>query len=296
MTAVLALLFACTADPAPEATPDPAPAVVVAGSVPVHHLAERLGAGQPWALRLLPPADADPGQWRPSPADIGAAQQADLVLLNGAGYEAWAATAALPPSRVAETAAAVAPLTRPGRTHSHGAEGDHSHAGLDPHTWIDPLAYRTQAEATHAALARLPGADRAALDDALSVLSDELVQIEAELRAVAPRDVGLASNHPSFAHLGRRLGLSIADLDLAPDAAPSPAAQAAVAAWVATTDAPVLLWEATPAAAAREGLPTGVRHLTLDPLEHPPAGGAYDYGAQAMRNVAALRTLASTPD
>jgi zinc transport system substrate-binding protein len=260
--------------------------------VPAHHLATRLSAGQPWTVRLLPPEDADPGHWTPSADDIAAAQAADLVLLNGAGYEAWTATAALPATRVVDTAAAVPPLRRPGRTHSHGTEGAHSHGEIDPHTWTDPLAYSTQAAAAHTALSGLRGADREALDEALRSFDAELRQLEAELRAVAPADRALASNHPAFGHLGRRLGLEIADFDLDPAAAVDGAAAAEVATWAAAHERPVLLWEAPPSPAATGSLPPAIEHVVLDPLEHPPeGGGAFDYGTQAMRNVAVLRGL-----
>lgn len=291
MTLALALALACAPGQSP---PPPEPqTTVIAASVPVHHLAQRLGAGQPWTLLLLPPPNADPGSWRPSPGDVARAQAADLILLNGAGYETWAVTAALPATRVVRTARDVPPLRRPARSHSHGPAGDHSHGEVDPHTWSDPGAYARQARAAHAALAALPGADRGALDAALAELTSELAQLEADLRAVSPGPrQPLASNHPSFGHLARRLGLEIVDFDLDPDVAPDAATVAAVTAWAASASGPVLLWEATPARPVTAALPQTLRHLALDPLEHPPESGRYDYGAQAMENVEALRSLA----
>lgn len=289
--ALLAFGLACSSDPTP--VPRPARTTVVAASVPVHHLALRLGAGQPWDLVLLPPPDADPGTWRPSASDIAQAQAAELVLLNGAGYEAWAATAALPATRVVRAADGVPPLHRETRTHSHGAAGAHEHGDVDPHTWTDPLAYAAQAAATHAALSALPGADQAALDGALGTLEGELQQLEGELRAVAPDAARtLGSNHPSFGHLARRLGLRVTAFDLDPGAAAAPATAAAIGTWAAAADRPVLIWEADPSPAARAALPAELEHLHLDPLEHPPPGGAYDYGSQAGANVEALRGLA----
>jgi zinc transport system substrate-binding protein len=290
MSPLLAVALACT--PGPGAPPPPARTTVVAASVPVHHLALRLGAGQPWELVLLPPPDADPGVWRPSADDIGRAQSADLVLLNGAGYEAWAMTAALPATGVVHTAQDVPPLRRASRTHSHGAGGGHAHGEVDPHTWTDPGAYARQAAATHGALAALPGADRVALDGALATLVAELTELEAELQSVSPGpERGLASNHPSFGHLGRRLGLRVVDFDLDPETPPDAATASRVTAWATQATDPVMLWEAEPAPAVAAALPATLQHLTLDPLEHPAAGGRYDYGSQTRANVAALGSL-----
>lgn len=291
---IAALLLACTATP-PQ-VPAERETQVIAASLPVHHLALRLGAGQPWALQLLPPPDADPGTWRPAPDDIARAQGADLLLMNGAGYEAWAATAALPATGVVRTAAAVPPLRRAARTHAHGATGAHAHGDLDPHTWTDPRAYAQQAAAAHAALRALPGADTGSLDAALTSLEADLADLESALVAARP-DPGwdLASNHPAFGHLARRLGVGIVDLDLDPATPAGPDALAAVQSWVAGARHPVLLWEAPPAPEVLAGLPGGIRHVVLDPLEHPPSGGDYDPLSQARTNARTLGTLGPPP-
>lgn len=295
MSWILIVLAGCTSETGSteRTTSDPAPLEVIAGSVPVHHLAQRLSSGQPWSVRLLPPPDADPGTWEPLPTDIVAAQRAALVLLNGAGYEAWTATAALPATRVVRTAADVPPLRRESRTHSHGVSGAHSHGAVDPHTWMDPSAYRTQARATHNALSGLPGADVSLLAGQLQQLEAELVALEDQLHAARPEARALASNHPAFGHLARRLGLEITDFDLDPDH-PAPAeAATAVRDWADRNPHPTLLWEAEPSAAVLASLPDSVHHVVIDPLEHPPPGGRFDYIAQGRANVAVLGSLSA---
>ena len=300
MSLVLFLSMACqpAATPLTEGTESPAASapVVVAGSVPVHHLTERLSAGQPWSVELLPPADTDPGEWAPAPSDIMRAQKAALVVLNGADYEAWSATAALPATRLIDSSADVAPLRRAGRVHSHGPKGAHSHGTIDPHTWMDPIAFQTQAHTIHAALSTLPGADAPRLDAARKALDEELLALEADLRQVAPTAHALASNHPAFGHLARRLELSITDFDLDPGAPPPAETASAVERWAHASEAPLLLWEATPSEATLRSMPAGVQHLTLDPLEHPSEGATYDYIQQARRNVAALGALQTAQD
>ena len=111
---------------------------------------------------LLQMADEDPAFWEPTSADIERMQQADLILLNGAGYAKWVERATLPASKVADTTAGVSDrlLELAGTvTHSHGPEGEHEHHGWAFTTWLDPTLALDQARAVAAALqARLPGA------------------------------------------------------------------------------------------------------------------------------------------
>ncbi len=60
---------------------------------PLKYFAERIG-GDHVRVKFPVPADVDPANWNPDLADIAAYQQADLILLNGAGYAKWVPTSA----------------------------------------------------------------------------------------------------------------------------------------------------------------------------------------------------------
>ena len=75
------------------------------------------------------PADEDPAYWMPDAETISNYQQADLILLNGAGYEQWVDSASLPKSKLCNTSVAFAKYYIPledALTHSHGPEGMHA--------------------------------------------------------------------------------------------------------------------------------------------------------------------------
>ena len=59
---------------------------------PLAYFAERILAGT-GAVSFPAPSDVDPAYWSPSPDVIAAYQEADLILLNGAGYAGWVASA-----------------------------------------------------------------------------------------------------------------------------------------------------------------------------------------------------------
>ena len=116
---------------------------------PLKYFAERIG-GDDVKVTLPVPADVDPVYWTPGIADIGAYQQADLILLNGAGYAKWVSKVSLPRSKTVDTSRGFKDqyiTVKETMTHSHGAEGEHAHEGLAFTTWLDLSLAAKQAEA-----------------------------------------------------------------------------------------------------------------------------------------------------
>lgn len=287
------LLLACTGADAPEPTPDVPAAlpVVRSASYPAWYLVERLAPAGSVDHALLIPKGEDPPHWVPPTDVVVQAQAADLLVLNGAGFEPWVATASLVESKVVDSAAGVVLIELETATHSHGTEGAHAHGDTDPHTWGEPAAYSLQAAAVAQALSAHVDADAVAAN--LATLQGELAQLGADqVAAIGPTPRPLASNHPSFNYLFRGAGVTVESFDLDPEAAPSQETIDAVTSWAAAQTDPVLLWESAPTAAATDALP-GMDHVTLDPLEQPGDTGPYDYLAQARANLATLKQLAA---
>jgi zinc/manganese transport system substrate-binding protein len=104
----------------------------------------------------------DPHDFEPTTGDLAAFEDADLVLVNGAGYDSWASAAigSLDPAPVVVDAAEVAGI-------EGGDHGDESHAdeegghaeehagGGNPHVWYSPDAVQATADAVTAALTDL---------------------------------------------------------------------------------------------------------------------------------------------
>ena len=138
---------------APSAAKSNKPQVLVA-NYPLQYFAQRL-AGDAVEVRLLAPKGEDPAFWQPDEAAITAFQNADLILMNGAGYSKWADKVTLPESKVVETSAAFANnfiIVRDATTHSHGPGGEHSHNGTAFTTWIDFKQASLQAQAVQASV------------------------------------------------------------------------------------------------------------------------------------------------
>ncbi len=91
---------------------------------------------------LLANSSVDPHDYEPTPADAAAFRDAQLVVVNGAGYDEWA-------TKIAAGSSSDAPLI------SAATDSNHD----NPHVWYDPAAVTGLADRVTAALVELaPGA------------------------------------------------------------------------------------------------------------------------------------------
>lgn len=250
---------------------------VRAVNYPLQYFAARIGGELVDAA--LPVIDGDPANWRPTAEDIAAFQEADVVLLNGAGYARWTATATLPTSKLVDTSAGFAErliVIEGAVTHSHGPEGDHSHGETAFTTWLDPALAAEHARAVHAELViRLPN-DAAALDDNLASLEADLDALDATLRTiVASRPLpALVASHPVYQYLAAAYELELPSVHLEPDQALSDRDWLQLEAAIVDRGVRVMLWEQEPLPATRDRLAElGVAIAVYDPCANAPSRG-----------------------
>jgi zinc transport system substrate-binding protein len=214
------VVLACGASDVPETSPGEVAAVrpplrVTVTAAPLAWWAEELGgAAVQLDLRFVV---HDQHSWSPTPDDVGALAEADCILLQGSGYEGWRDGAVLPDSRVVETSNGLDLIALAGRTHSHGAAGEHSHVGVDPHLWYDPALLARQGEVVATILERH-------LPDEVAAIRGHLEQRRAALEALGVRLARLGEDtsrawvvaSPDLKYLTRALGveaLMVADED-----------------------------------------------------------------------------------
>jgi zinc transport system substrate-binding protein len=267
--------------------------LVYVDSYPLRYFAERIGGGSVEVV-FPAPAGVDPAYWAPETDVIAEYQEADLILVTGAGYAQWVETAALPGSRVVDTSAAIEDRLLPlegAVTHSHGGMAEHSHAGYATTTWLDPMLAIEQAGAIAAALEQARPAAAPELRQGLAALRADLEALDARLAAVAGR-IGatpLLFSHPVYQYLARRYGLNGRSLHWDAGEAPGHFAWAAFEEKLEGHDARVMLWEAEPLAETVAELERrGVRSVIFDPCANAPASG--DYLSVMNENAARLES------
>ncbi|MBY0311212.1 MAG: zinc ABC transporter substrate-binding protein [Phycisphaerales bacterium] len=242
------------------------------------------------------PDGADPIHWQPKVEEIAKFQAAELVVLNGASFELWVATASLPISRVVDTARVFESefLRHETTTHSHGASGSHSHEGIDGHTWLDPKNAERQAEQILIAMIRRWPAHEPHFRSGFAALKADLDDLDARLKAISPQleRVALVASHPAYNYLARRYQWKLLNVDVPPDEAPTPARLDALKAAISASGRPraVLLCEDLPEQPLMTALSNvaGLTPIVFEPAENVPSerrAAGEDYISIMHRNI-----------
>ena len=291
-----ACLAACTGESPTSAEPatDEGRPVVVAANYPLYFFAGEL-AGDSVDLRF-PVIEGDPALWVPDGGQVAELQAADLVLLNGTGYESWLAFVTVPQDRLLDTTATLGERLLPldeATVHQHGPEGEHSHAGTAFTTWLDPGLAVEQARAIARALSELRPQQAADITARLAELEQRLAQLDRDLQQAFDGLQGapVIFSHPVYQYLQHRYGINGRNLHWEPGEAPG------VKAWLDFQNllrehpAKLLIWEAEPLAETAGKLrETGVESVVFDPAANRPAQG--DYFDVMASNQVALRGVA----
>lgn len=253
--------------------------VIACVSYPLAYFAERLAGGAADIVFPVPP-DADPSFWRPGIAQIATIQGADLIVLNGAGFAAWTTKTSLPRARIVDTSAGFADrfIATETLTHSHGAEGAHSHTGTASYTWMDFALAANQAEALADALTKRMLDAEAQIASELDLLLADLAALDETARMIsAPAEgISIITSHPRYQYFGRAYGLDLSTVDWDARETPTDSQWQALEAKVAETGAQLFIWEAEPLPEARDRIQEmGLVDVVFPPLANRPVTGDF---------------------
>jgi len=269
--------------------------VVFTTNYPLAYFAGRIG-GERVRVEFPAPPGIDPAYWTPAADVISAYQGADLILLNGAGYEGWVSKTSLPESKLVNTSSGFEELyvvAEEAVVHTHGPEGEHEHENVAFTTWLDPQLAIEHARAIRDVLAeRLPGTE-AELQAGFEALEADLTELDARLEAWAAGLSGqeLLASHPVYQYLARRYELNLKSVHFEPDQAPTAGEWRDLASLMQGHSADWMLWEGRPLdeTSARLASDFGIGSVVFAPTGNRPASGDY---LDAMRaNVEALEAL-----
>ena len=157
---------------------------------------ERLGGDCAEVTTIITGSSADPHDYEPSPADVAAFEDAQLVVRNGLGYDGWANRA-------------IATLDRRPVVVDAGNVADRSD-GDNPHVWYSPEVVRNVAGAVTSQLARLAPGATDVVERLHAEWVDQLAPYDAEIAAVAQLAAGksYAATEPVFDGMAAAVGLT----------------------------------------------------------------------------------------
>lgn len=184
--AMLATLY--TGRPAQQANQEPHKITVVTSFYPLYEFASRVG-GDRTEVSSLVPAGIEPHDWEPTAQDRSRVSDADILVINGAGFESWAGS--IDSKAVVDT--------------SEGAEH-----GANPHIWLDPILAKHQVEKIRDALVSADPDNADYYEENAMSLFVELDSLDAYIKLqLADCDKSdFIAFHDAFAYFAGRYGLT----------------------------------------------------------------------------------------
>ncbi len=275
------------------ASPRDAKLLVYAVNYPLQYFAERIG-GDLVRVEFPAPADGDPALWSPNPATVAAYQEADVILLNGAGYAQWTDRVTLPPTALVNTSERFGDdyiYIENAVTHSHGPEAEHSHGQTAFTTWLDPTLAIRQADAIRTAFVSARPEHEAAFQEGFASLERDLVELDESLQDIfSGNEQPLLASHPVYQYLSRRYAIDLRSVHFEPDEYPDEKSWRGLKELLAEHPAKRMLWEGQPLEKTRKTLQElGVETLVYDPCGNKPEEG--DFLEVMRRNVDQLREI-----
>ena len=270
------------------------PLTVHVVNYPLKYFAERIG-GTHVQVVLPVPADEDPVYWAPTASDIGAFQQADLILLNGAGYAKWVNKVSLPRAKTVDTSRGFKDqyiTVKETLTHSHGAEGEHAHEGLAFTTWLDLSLAAKQAEAVADALARKRPRQKDLFRTNYQSLENDLLALDSRIRSIVTPNAGIPIifSHPVYDYLVKGYGLNGKSVHWEPNQPPTQIQTAELKKLLTTHQAIWMIWESAPIKSSVDILKAmGIQSAVFDPCGNVPPEG--DFLTVMQQNVINLEPV-----
>jgi zinc transport system substrate-binding protein len=191
----------------PAVTTDESKVKVVASFFPLYDFAREVG-GDRAEVSVMVPAGIEPHDWEPTPRNIADAENADLIVYNGAGFESWV-------SRIDAKAAVDTSMgieLMEGAAHEEEEEGEEheEESGLDPHIWLDPILAKKQVEAIRDGLVQADPANTDYYMQNAERYLGELDSLDAMVRAELSNceKSDFIAFHNAFSYFANRYGLT----------------------------------------------------------------------------------------
>lgn len=273
---------------------------VAATIYPLAEFARQVG-GDAVVVETLTPAGVEPHDFEPSPRAVASIADADFVIVNGGGIDAWAERL-VPTLKTQGVEVIVATNILADRTITARADEAFGEAdevsGVDPHVWLHPTLAQRIVREVHGALVALDPDHAATYAARAATLSAELAALDGAYRdglASCERRVVVAS-HAAFAYLADAYGFELLPIaGLSPDAEPSAGGLAALADVARARGVRHVFFETLVSPALAEALAReiGAETLVFNPIEGLTDGeiaAGASYLSLMRENLANLRT------
>ena len=229
----------------------------------------RIGGDKVTINNLVGSGDAH--HWEPTPKDIVSLEKADLLIMNGAGFEGWLpdVLSALKTDKltVIDTSKDIQWLES-----SHEHEHEHEHGDFDPHTWLSPKNALKQLNVIKDALVSKDPNNKDYYEENFNTARIEFEDLhksfQETLNNTKRKDIVVA--HAAFGYLVNEYGLTqVAVEGLTPDSEPAPSRISEIIKFVKEHDIKIIFFDspANPKVAETIAKEVGVKASLLSPIE-----------------------------
>jgi len=172
-------------------------------------------------VTLLVPMGADPHDWEPTIRDTERLQKADMIIVNGIGYEHWLNSLEL--SDIAgilvDTSNGISTLDSANhdeekhddhaKEDGHDDEDNHNHGVLDPHIWLNPVFAQLQVKNIANALSNSDPTNKNYYQSNAAIYNQELNLLDTKIRTeLSGCNTDFITFHDAFSYFSEEYGLT----------------------------------------------------------------------------------------
>lgn len=237
---------------------------IVTSFYPLYEIASKVG-GNKVNVKNIVPAGTEPHDYEPSPRDLAALNESDLVIYNGLGLEPWVDKIVLGLENAGIRIINVSTLF-------NNSLVKDDELFFDPHFWLDPLKYVEEIKAISETIIEI---DPMNTDLYKKNSEDFIAQIQDLDKKYADSLIDctydtFVTNHAAFAYLAARYNLEMISISgISPDSEPSPKTMAELSDLIESKGIKYILTESLLSPKIAESLASevGAKTLVLNPLE-----------------------------
>ena len=168
---------------------------------------------------LLVPMGADPHDWEPTIRDREKLQKADVIIVNGIGYEHWLGSLDSNDNQgiLVDTSNGISILdsekhddhTKEDDHDGHEEEDKHNHEDLDPHIWLNPVYAQLQVKNIANALSNSDPTNKNYYQSNAAIYNKELDLLDSKIRTeLSGCKTDFITFHNAFSYFSEEYGLT----------------------------------------------------------------------------------------
>jgi zinc transport system substrate-binding protein len=191
---------------------------VITSATFLHEFSQNVGK-EMIDVTLLVPMGADPHDWEPTIRDREKLQKADVIIVNGIGYEHWLDSFDSNDNQgiLVDTSNGISTLdsekhddhAKEDDHDGHEEEDKHNHEDLDPHIWLNPVYAQLQVKNIANALSNSDPTNKNYYQSNAAIYNKELDLLDSKIRTeLSGCKTDFITFHNAFSYFSEEYGLT----------------------------------------------------------------------------------------